>query len=329
MHLDPFELHRPTTLPEAFSLATEHAGAFDFLAGGTDLLPNYKMHLNLRPHLIALEDVPELRGVSVERLGAMARLADVERDPDLAREFPAVAEAAREVATPLVRASATVGGNLLVETRCFFFNQSQPWRQSLGFCLKADGDRCHVVPQKERCYATFSGDLAPALSVCDAEVEVAGPGSRRRVPVGALYDLDGDGIRRHHLAPGEILLAVHLPPAARGRRSTYLKLRVRPSFDFPELGVAASARVADGAVAELRLAVGGLETHPRRFDDLTQPMVGERVRPEAVRALASAVMRACRPVHNTFLAPDYRRRMTEVFVRRALSRVLEIGAEAA
>lgn len=322
MHLEAFELHRPSSLDEALELARTHAGEFDYLAGGTDLLPNYKMQLHPRAHLIALEDVPELRGISPGRIGAMTRLFDLERDLGLARDCPAVVEAAAEVATPLVRASGTLGGNLLVETRCFFFNQSQPWRESLGFCLKADGDRCHVVPQKERCYATFSGDLAPALAVHDAEVEIAGPSSRRRVPVEALYDLEGDGIRRHHLAPGELVVAVHLPESGRARRSTYLKLRVRPSFDFPELGVAAAARLHDGSVRELRLALGGLETHPRRFDALTDRLVGRPVTPAEVRQASDEVMRACRPVYNTFLAADYRKRMTGVFVRRALERVL-------
>jgi 4-hydroxybenzoyl-CoA reductase subunit beta len=319
MHLDPFELHRPSTVEEAVALADALAGRFDYLAGGTDLLPNYKMHLNLRPHLIALEDVRELGGHSLERLGAMSRLADLERDPELARAWPALGEAVAEVATPLVRASGTVGGNLLVETRCFFFNQSYFWRASLGFCLKADGDRCYVVPQKETCYATFSGDLAPALLVADAEVELAGPSGRRRIPLGQLYDLGGDGIRRLTLVPGELLVAVHLPPPARGRRGRYLKLRVRPAYDFPELGVAVAGRWSEnGRVDELRLAVGGAEPHPRRFDELTGPLDGERLTDARRRELGEEVARRVRPVHNTFLLPDYRRRMVAVYVRRAL-----------
>lgn len=319
MHIDPFELHRPSSLDELVAIAGRlGAGSFDLVAGGTDLLPNYKMHLNARPHVIALWDVAELRGRDGPRIGAMTRLADLERDRDLAADYPALAEAVGSVATPLVRSSATVGGNLLVETRCFFFNQSLPWRESLGYCLKADGDRCHVVPQRERCYATFSGDLAPALGVLDAEVEIAGPGGRRRLPVLDLYDAAGDGIRRHRLGSGEVVVAVHLPAAARGVRSTYRKLRVRPSFDFPELGVAALLDLDGGVVRRLRLALGGLETYPRRFDELTRPLEGTRWTEEAARALADAVQRAVRPVHNTFLPPDYRKRMVGVYLRRAL-----------
>ncbi|MCI4363639.1 MAG: FAD binding domain-containing protein [Thermoplasmata archaeon] len=321
MHLDPFELHEPATVEEALELAGTLSGKFDYLAGGTDLLPNYKMHINLRPHLISLERVSELRGVSSNRIGAMTRLAEVEESPDLSRAYPGVAEAVREVATPLVRASGTVGGNLLLETRCFFFNQTYPWRQSLGFCLKADGDRCHVVPQKERCYATFSGDLAPALAALEAEVEVAGPSGRRRMPVEHLYNAAGDGILRLSLVPGEIVVAIHFPESARRARSAYTKLRVRPSFDFPELGVAAAVWGAAEAPEKVRLAIGGLETYPRRFDEDTDALAGAPLTDARVRTVAEAVTRRVRPVHNTFLPPDYRRRMTEVFVRRTLSRV--------
>jgi 4-hydroxybenzoyl-CoA reductase subunit beta len=324
MHLDPFELHRPTSLDATVQLAGELAGRFDYLAGGTDLLPNYKMHINLRPHLIALDSVPELHGHSLGHLGAMERLADLERDAALRDAFPVLADALGEVATPLVRASGTVGGNLLVETRCFFFNQSYFWRASLGFCLKADGDRCHVVPQKERCYATFSGDLAPALLALDAEVEVAGPSGRRRMPLGALYDAGGDGIRRTKLDPGDVVVAVHLAERSRGLQGRYKKLRVRPSYDFPELGVAVAGRWdKDGRVDRLRLAMGGAESYPRRFDELTDALAGEKLSEERVRTLGEDIARLVRPVHNTFLLPDYRRRMVSVYVRRAIAEARE------
>ena len=318
MHLDPFELHRPESVAETVRLAGELAGQFDFVAGGTDLLPNYKMHLNVKPHLIALDRVPELTGHDLGRIGAMARLADLERDPRLRATYPALADALGEVATPLVRASGTLGGNLLVETRCFFFNQSEFWRESLGYCLKADGDRCHVVPQKARCYATFSGDLAPALLALGAEVEVAGPGGARRSPLAELYDAAGDGIRRHRLAPGELVVAVDLPESARGLGSAYRKLRIRPTFDFPELGVAVALRERDGRVESLALAAGGLETYPRRYDALTAPLLGQALDDAALEGLAEAFRREVRPVHNTFLDPAYRKRMAGVYLKRAV-----------
>jgi 4-hydroxybenzoyl-CoA reductase subunit beta len=321
MHLDPFELHRPATVDQVVVLARDLEGQFDYLAGGTDLLPNYKMHLNLKPHLVALEDVQELRGRSLDRIGAMERLADLENDGALLAAYPPLGDAVREVATPLVRASGTVGGNLLVETRCFFFNQSYFWRESLGFCLKADGDRCHVVPQKKTCYATFSGDLAPALMAVEAEVDIAGADGRRRVPLEQLYDRTGDGIRRLTLRPGELLVGVDLPPSTRGRPGTYLKLRVRPSFDFPELGVAASGVVEGGRVRALRLSIGGAEMRPKRYDTLTDALIGEHLSDDRLKEFSQAVEQATRPVHNTFLLPDYRRRMVSVYVRRAVDKV--------
>jgi 4-hydroxybenzoyl-CoA reductase subunit beta len=321
MHLDPFELHRPESLEETVRLAQGLRAGFDYLAGGTDLLPNYKMHLNLRPHLIALDRIPELQGHSLDRIGAMVRLADLDGDSGMSKLYPALGEAVHGVATPLVRASGTVGGNLLVETRCFFFNQSWFWRASLGYCLKADGDRCHVVPQKEKCYATFSGDLAPALEVLGAEVELVGPGGARRFPLEQMYAADGDGIRRHSLRPGELLVAVHLPPEARRLRSTYAKLRPRPSFDFPELGLAAALQRDGDRLVALDLAVGGLETYPRRFQSITDGFVGQALSAERIAELAKSVQAAVRPVHNTAYPPDYRKRMTGVFVRRAITKL--------
>jgi 4-hydroxybenzoyl-CoA reductase subunit beta len=323
MHLDPFELHRPESVEETVRLARELAPGFDYLAGGTDLLPNYKMHLNVRPHLIALDRVPELQGHGLDRIGAMARLADLDADAELSTHYPALGQAVHSVATPLVRASGTVGGNLLVETRCFFFNQSYFWRASLGFCLKADGDRCHVVPQKEKCYATFSGDLAPALEVLGASVEVAGPEGNRRLPLEELYATEGDGIQRHHLRPGELLVAVHLPPDARRRRSTYVKLRPRPSFDFPELGVAVALTRDGDRLASLDIAAGGIETYPRRFAAITDEYVGGSLSSDRIGELAQAIQSIVRPVHNTAYPPDYRKRMTGVFVRRAVTSLWE------
>ncbi len=325
MHLETFELHQPTHLEDALAVASSHPGEFDYLAGGTDLLPNYKMRLNPRAHLIALGGIPELHTFAPAdgTFGALATLRQLETEEAVARDYPGLVEAARQVATPLVRASATVGGNLLVETRCFFFNQSPSWREALGYCLKAEGDRCHVVPQKERCYATFSGDLAPSLVVSGAQVDLLSPEGPRTLPLEELYDGRGDGIHRTTLLPGEILVRVRLPREARGRPSTYRKLRVRPAFDFPELGVAASLALEGRRVRSLRLAVGGLETRPRSFASLTDPLEGENLTDERIADLARRVQAAVRPVHNTFLAPDYRKRMTEVFVRRALTDLKE------
>ncbi|MBI3890235.1 MAG: FAD binding domain-containing protein, partial [Candidatus Wallbacteria bacterium] len=157
MLLPRFELHRPATVREAVEIAARFGADCDFVAGGTDLLQNYKNRLNPRPHLVSLAGLGELRELTPVRVGALVTLAELEDSAVARRTMGVVASAASKVASPLVRQTATVGGNLLVETRCFFFNQSPLWRESKGFCMKADGDVCLVVPQKEKCYATFSG----------------------------------------------------------------------------------------------------------------------------------------------------------------------------
>ena len=240
MILPPFEYHRPGTVEEALALARQFQGDFDYLAGGSDLLQNYKNRLNPRGHVISLTGISEMRGASDERIGGLALLADLENDPSLVRTYPGLARAAGVVASPLVRQQATLGGNLLVETRCFYFNQSEFWRRSVGYCMKADGDVCLVVPQKERCYATYSGDLAPILMVLDATYHLAGLDGRRSVPAREFYG--GDGIERNVKRPEEILTHVTVPAASRSLLAEYRKLRVRESFDYPMMGVAASLR---------------------------------------------------------------------------------------
>ena len=180
MILPPFELHRPRSVDEAIGIASGLDGDFDYVAGGTDLLQNYKNRLNRKGHLVSLADLPEMRGISATRIGALERLADIERSPVILDRLPGVARAASQIASPLVRESGTVWGNILVETRCFYFNQSFFWRQSKGFCLKADGDACLVVPQKEICYAAYSGDIAPVLLALDAAFALRGPGGDGR-----------------------------------------------------------------------------------------------------------------------------------------------------
>ncbi len=241
MILPAFELHRPTTLEEALELGARFAPDVDYIAGGTDLLQNYKNRLNVMPPVVALEGVGELRGVDVGRIGAMERLTDVAEHPVVRERWPGLAEAISHVASPLVRNSGTIGGNLLVETRCYYFNQTHWWRTTKGSCMKAESDECLVIPQKERCWAAYSGDLAPVLLVLGASVELAEGASRRVVPLAGFYR--GDGIGKNVLARGEILVAVRIPEEAAGLRAGYRKLRLRDTLDYPEMGVAAALRL--------------------------------------------------------------------------------------
>jgi 4-hydroxybenzoyl-CoA reductase subunit beta len=325
MILPPFRLHRPRSVEEALLIAGDCGSDFDFLAGGTDLVPNYKNRLNPRGNVIALSRAAEL-SAPFRRLdgggyavGAMARLMDLETDPDLGRRLPGLAEAISQVATPLVRRSGTIGGNLLVETRCFYFNQSHDWRASKGFCMKADGDVCLVVPQKDVCYAVYSGDTAPVLMALGASVVLAGFEGRREVALADFYR--PDGIRKNVLAKGEILTELRIPAEAALARSGYMKLRLRDSFDFPEMGVAAALWTERGRIADLRVVVTAVSMTPVLFPEVTEPLRGEALTAEVIDRAAAEVMSRTTPVKNVFFPPAYRKRMVGVFTRRLLGRL--------
>lgn len=315
MLLPPFQLLEPTSVKEAVEFRQRFPES-DWLAGGTDLLPNYKWQLNPRPHVISLHRIDELRSLSARRLGALATLTEIHGNAELWGAAPVVPHTAGTIANPLLRNSGTLGGNLMLENRCFFFNQSLVWRESINFCLKANGTKCHVVPQEDKCYATFSGDLPAPLMALGADFELAGPNGTRRVPARDFYQ--NDGIQRHRKEPGELLTFVHLPATARDYRASYQKLRQRDSWDFPELGIAVALRFRGEALEEFRLVANALEMAPKILDSLGGPHLGKPLTDQAIDSIAEQVEANVRPVKNTNLSPSYRKRMARVFARRAL-----------
>jgi 4-hydroxybenzoyl-CoA reductase subunit beta len=320
MLLPPFELHQPDSLAEAVALVGRHRHACDVLAGGSDLLPNYKQGLNGKPHVVSLARVAELSTISTERIGAMARLADLTRHPEIRRHLPVIAEAAAQVASPLVIEQATLGGNLLLDTRCFYFNQTLFWRESKGYCLKADGDVCLVVPQKEVCYATNSSDLAPVLITLGAVIHLRSAAGERAVPIREFYR--HDGIARHQRRADEILTHVTFPKTATTLRAGYMKLRIRDTFDFPAMGAAVALKLDGGEKLQvLEIAIGAMDTTPRHFPELTAGFVGKRLDATAIAEIATQVMEHVRPYNNVPLSPTYRKRMVEVYVRRLLTQL--------
>lgn len=316
MLLPAFELHQPSTVDDAVAIAARLAPDFDWVAGGTDLLPNYKQRLNPRPHVVSLANVGELRELSPRRIGALVRLRDLERDPAIAAALPVIAAAASEVASSTLRESGTVGGNLCLDNRCYYFNQSELWRDAKGGCLKVDGPICLVVPtQKENiCWAAYSGDLAPVLQVLGASVGIAGASGRRILPLTDFFV--PDGIRRNVLAPGELLTHVEIPPAAKDLRAGYRKLRQRDTIDFPILGVAAALRLDGDVAAEARISLTGVDTTPVVMDLADE--CGKRVTPAWMERIASRVVERVQPVKNVSLRPGYRRKMASVLTRRLL-----------
>lgn len=313
--LPPFELHHPTSVKEAVQFKSEMPDA-DFVAGGTDLLPNYKWGLNVKRDVISLARIPELRELSTHRVGALVTLTQIEKSSLLGEKLPVLPATARQIATPLLRNAGTLGGNLMLENRCFFFNQTFFWRESKGFCMKADGDACLVVPQKEKCYATFSADMPAALMALGGSIDLASANGERKVPLSTFYE--PDGIHRNQKRPDEMVTGVDLPKDAAQWRATYRKLRLRDSFDFPELGIAAAVKWDGERVAGFRLVANALETVPVVLDKLGQDLLGKPLTDEAIARVAKDAEAAVRPVKNTYLPPSYRKAMTRVYVERAL-----------
>ena len=311
MLMPPFELHRPTSIDEACKMAADLLGAgkeFDWIAGGTDLIPNYKWHINTKPHVISLAGIEGVSEISMYEIGCMARLHDISNSEEV---HPLISEAASKVASSLVRRNATLGGNLCLDTRCFWYNQAEEWRSSIDWCHKADcgtGADCRVIPnQNTLCVATYQGDIAPNLMVLDATVHLIGPNGAREIPIVEFYQLDG--MTRNVLQPGEFMLKVTLPDDVADWTGSYRKLRLRETWDFPEAGAAAAWRKGDRST--LRVATTALESIPRRHDDEVAEANGD------IKAICDAVYKNTKPVNNTSLPPRYRRNMIKVLIKRA------------
>src|SRR3974390_1721681 len=240
--LADFRIVHPTTVKDAIAARRQQPPS-RFIAGGTDLIVNIRRGI-IRPELlIDLSGIDELSEIRADgdgvTIGAGVTIATLASDPIIVSRYRAVAQAAEGIAGPGHRVMGTVGGNLCLDTRCIYYNQSEWWRSANAYCLKNRGDTCHVAPQGKRCHAAFSGDLAPALLVLDAEIDIADAKGRRRIPLSELYVEDG---KAHlTLAAGELIVAVHLPTKAPS--SAYTKVRLRGAIDFPLAGVAVALSV--------------------------------------------------------------------------------------
>ncbi len=316
LRLPRFRYVAPATLEEAIRLRTEHLDRSMYVAGGTDVYPKMKRR-QFRPELVvSLGGVlPKAisNGTGV-RIGAGASLTAVSESASLRNGYRALAEAAALVSTPQLRNMGTIGGNLCLDTRCNWYDQSLFWRTAEGFCMKTHGDVvCRVATSSPRCLAVASADTVPALIALGATVRVVGPDGERGVDVADCYR--EDGIRYLTLAPGEVVTEVRLGPSE-GWTSTYLKLRDRGSFDFPIAGLAAAVRWDRGVVAEARMAITALASRPVAVD--ASALVGTRLEDDALSAAADAAHRAARPMDNTSGTISQRKRAARVLAERAL-----------
>jgi 4-hydroxybenzoyl-CoA reductase subunit beta len=285
-------------------------------------------------HLVALKSVAEMRGITLADaagaplgedaagaaqlvIGAAETLTTVAAHPLVRRLFPSLAQAAAQVAGPQIRNAGTLGGNLCLDTRCTYYNQSFFWRQALGFCLKKEGTVCHVTRVGKKCVAAHSADTPPVLITLGASLELAGPEGVRSVGVDEFFVADGvwNTTRRRD----EVLVRIRIPLPAAGTRMAYRKVRQRNAVDFPLLSLAAAAQLApDQSLRSLALVVSALGARPRVVSGLEKLVAGRRL-DEAAEGVAAQAFKQCHPLENIIVDPDWRRAMVPVYVRRLLA----------
>jgi 4-hydroxybenzoyl-CoA reductase subunit beta len=270
-------------------------------------------------HVLDIRHVPELRGIRETEqgteIGALTTLAEIEHSAILKQKYPVLTEAARTVASPVLRNMGTIGGNICLDTRCLWYNQSLAWRKSCGFCIKKDGNLCHVAPGGTKCWATFSADTPPALLCLDAEIEIVSAAGARRIALSDFYT--GDGAAHRRLQPNEVLTRIFLPRASAGYRGTYRKLRIRGSIDYPLAGVAVVVRRSDGHVEDLRIGITAVNPAPLLVKGL-DAMLDGNLNEASAEAIGEMAARTAKPLTTSALTPEYRREMIRVFTKRAV-----------
>ncbi|MBI3702751.1 MAG: 4-hydroxybenzoyl-CoA reductase subunit beta [Rhizobiales bacterium] len=309
-----FNLVQPGTVAEAVAACAKHPGS-RYVAGGTDLLVNMRRGIASPDRLVDLSGIDDLTAITTDAqgmtIGAGVTIATLARNSIVADKYRALAQAAAAIAGPAHRTMGTVGGNLCLDTRCIYYNQSEWWRSANAYCLKNRGETCHVAPQGQRCHAAFSGDLAPALLALGAEIDIAGSQGQRRVPLSELYVEDG---KAHlTLAAGELLVAVHLP--AQAPVSAYEKVRQRGAIDFPLAGVAVALSVKDKAIASLRIALTGTNSRPFLLEG-TDAFAGRTLDDKLLQAIDRAVQKQVQPMRTTLVSANYRRLTAAALARR-------------
>lgn len=327
LRLPKFQLQTPATLEEAIELLEEAGPSALVVAGGTDLVPNMKHELFTPELVVSLARIAELRGIRRESggvlsIGAMTSLADVAASELVREQAPALAQACSLVAGPQLRTMGTLGGNVMLDTRCQWYNQTYFWRQALGFCMKKDGSVCHVVAGGKNCVAAASNDSAPALMTLGATLEFESAKGARTTPIDELWL--ADGIKNKQVEHGEILTRIRVPPVGSGHRGAYGKLRDRGSIDFPLLGVAVRLDLgADERIEHADVVVTALAAQPKRVNKVREALSGVALDgaqfAPACEVVAQLAYKQCRPLPNIPGDHEYRREMVPVYVRRTLA----------
>ncbi|MBM3462598.1 MAG: 4-hydroxybenzoyl-CoA reductase [Armatimonadetes bacterium] len=321
MRLPRFTLHTARSIEEAMARMYSAGDDGMYVAGGTDLYPNMKRRQMTPGTVINLMRLGELRASSGSpsegiRMGACQTLTELVRDNRVARHYPALSDALRVISTPLLRNMGTLGGNVLLDTRCNYYDQNWEWRRAINFCMKKDGEICWVAPSSPRCWAVQSSDTVPVLVALGAQFRFLSPDGERVVSAEEFYR--DDGIKYMDKSPQELLAEIVLPPADPDLRGTYRKLRRRGAFDFPVLGVAATLKMDGDTVAQARIVLGALGSAPIVAEKASNVLRGQRLDQDVIEAAADAAYGPSKPLDNTDFAYAWRKQMVRKFVKDAL-----------
>ena len=327
MRLPKFDYRVPREIAEAVKIIAGSGPEGQFVAGGTDLYPNMKRRQQTPRTVISVMRLPELNQITGDgklgvRIGASVTLTDIVDHPLINRDYPVIAHAARSISTPILRNMGTIGGNLLLDTRCNYYDQNFEWRKGINFCLKKDGDVCWVAPGSSKCWAVQSSDLVPVMVAIGAKFRLASTLGERMIDAAGFYNDDGiDYLKKR---PDELLVDIHLPPQ-NGWRASYQKLRRRGAFDFPVLGVAAFVQMENGngsdrvaRVKNARLVLGGIGPSPIEVKEAGEALIGQLLDDNHIQAAAEAAYVKARPLDNTDFVMNWRKQMTRQYTLRAL-----------
>ena len=320
MRLPSFRYRAPRTIDEAVAWLAEDPAQTMLLAGGTDVLPNMKRRQQTPATLIGLRGIRELAGIrdgDGVTIGAGVTLTALARDARI-QSYRGLWQAAVQVATPHLRNMGTIGGNLCLDTRCTYYDQTYEWRKAIDFCMKRDGRTCWVATSSPKCLAVSSTDTAPMLQALGASVTLASSRGQRVLPLGELYA--NDGMRYLTRQPDEILTAIALPPS-NGWRSAYWKLRRRGSFDFPVAAAAVAARFDGRTVVEARIVLGAVASRPMESRPAASLLRGNQLSDALIADAAAAASDVARPMDNTDFELTWRKGMVRTLVSHALCEI--------
>ncbi len=321
LRLPKFRLHQPATLAEAAAILAAEGESARVVAGGTDLWPNMKRRHQKAADVVSLSRLHELREVHANgdlRLGAMATLTSVERHAAVRERFPSFARAVAWISSPVLRNMGTIGGNVCLDTRCTYYNQNAEWRQSISYCMKAEGKICWVAPSSPRCWAVASADSAPMLVALGARVQLVSTAGERVIPIAALYH--DDGMAYLTKQRDEIVTEIVVPGASDAAhcRTAFFKLRRRGSIDFGVLSVAVALWMDGEFVRDARVVLGSIASLPSSADEVAKALIGQELTAETIAAAAAKARSAATPMDNTDLDPRWRGQVTPVYVERTL-----------